>query len=101
MLRLLLQIGNFLNQGAKKPQVLSFNLDFFGKISLTKGVGNYSKSTLMEYLVLTLFDSQILSFASKLQKTEAATKIDITTVQQKLKEFLIGSELLNSELVQI
>ena len=55
----------------------------------------------MEYLVLTLFDSQILSFASKLQKTEAATKIDITTVQQKLKEFLIGSELLNSELVQI
>jgi hypothetical protein len=81
IIQLLLKVGNFLNQGGNKPPTQSFNLDFFQKINLTKGVGKHSKSTLMEFLVLNVFEHSTLSFAIKLQKAELATKIDLASLQ--------------------
>ena len=77
VLAILLKAGNYLNQGAK-PVVTSFNLDYLLKLPLMKGVGESSKQTMLEWLVLELINKEALHFAIKLDKCEAASKIEMT-----------------------
>jgi hypothetical protein len=56
LLAVILEIGNYLNQGAK-PFVSSFNIDFLVKLS---GIRSTSKSSLLEYIVIELAESDLL-----------------------------------------
>ena len=54
IIAVLLTVGNFLNQGTSKGNSSNFQMDFLLKLSVTKAVGKYSKSSLLEFLVTNL-----------------------------------------------
>ncbi len=54
IIAVLLTVGNFLNQGTSKGNSSNFQMDFLLKLLVTKAVGKYSKSSLLEFLVTNL-----------------------------------------------
>jgi hypothetical protein len=65
-----------------------------------KGVGASSKQTMLEWLVVELIDSEALTFATKLDRCEAASKVEMVQMQQKLKEFVKGKTAIELELLE-
>ena len=69
---MILKIGNFLNQGTNKGNVLSFQLSLLNTLSLSKGVGRHSKSNMFDFLLHTILAKQphVVAFATKLAPCE-------------------------------
>ena len=65
---MLLKIGNYLNQGTNKGNATSFQIQLLNSLTLSKGVGKHSKSSMLDFLLLNILAKQprIVTFAEKL-----------------------------------
>jgi len=48
---MLLKIGNYLNQGSKKGNQVSFNVDLLTNLKSSKALGSHSKSSMLDFLL--------------------------------------------------
>jgi len=48
---MLLKIGNYLNQGSKKGNQVSFNVDLLSNLKSSKALGTHSKSSMLDFLL--------------------------------------------------
>jgi hypothetical protein len=70
----MLKIGNYLNFGTKKGSASNFTLDLFTRLSMTKAMGKFSKSSLLDFLLNSMLNKEpgIVKFVLSLSICEAA-----------------------------
>ena len=86
---ILLKIGNYLNQGTNKSNVLSFNMDLLKSVKMAKAVGKHSKSTMMDFLFQTILTKspEIAKFAEKLEGCIDGRGLELSLIDSSLVEF--------------
>ena len=86
---ILLKIGNYLNQGSNKGNQVSFNPDLLKSLKNTKAVGNHSKSTMLDFLLMSVLrkSPEVTQFALKLENCKAALKLETDVISDQLKDF--------------
>ena len=79
---MLLKIGNYLNQGTNKGNVLSYQIELVNKLTLSKGVGRHAKTNMMDFLLQNILTQQprIAAFAEKLAPCEEGQKVDMNVL---------------------
>lgn len=54
---IVLKVGNVLNDGTNKGNATNFQIDLLTKLAATKGLGTFSKSSMLEFLMQTTLKS--------------------------------------------
>eukprot|EP01117_Protostelium_nocturnum_P015557 TRINITY_DN6052_c0_g1_i1.p1 TRINITY_DN6052_c0_g1~~TRINITY_DN6052_c0_g1_i1.p1 ORF type:complete len:1166 (-),score=432.81 TRINITY_DN6052_c0_g1_i1:21-3518(-) len=81
LLEVILEVGNFLNEGTPRGNLQAFKLSSIGKMNDTKSTDN--QMTLLQYLVKILEKSapELLQIREELSRSEGASKISFPTIQ--------------------
>ncbi len=53
---MLLKIGNYLNQGSKKGNQISFNVDLLSNLKSSRALGTHSKSSMLDFLLTSILN---------------------------------------------
>ena len=84
---MVLKIGNFLNQNDKlKGNKNNFKPELLTSLAMTKGVGQYKGTSMMDYILQMVVSKQpqVAEFAHKLKICEEAAKIDTDVLKNQL-----------------
>ncbi|CAH8256486.1 unnamed protein product [Arabidopsis lyrata] len=98
ILKIILCLGNIMNQGTAKGSAVGFKLDSLLILSDTRAAN--SEMTLMHYLckVLASKASDLLDFHKDLESLESASKIHLKLLAEEIVAITKGLEKLNHEL---
>ncbi|XP_059441696.1 formin-like protein 20 [Corylus avellana] len=98
VMKLILLIGNTLNQGTARGSAIGFKLDSLLKLTDTRA--SNSKMTLMHYLCKILADNSptLLDFHLEFVSLEAATKIQLKSLAEEMQAIIKGLEKVRQEL---
>ncbi|KAG7588294.1 Formin FH2 domain [Arabidopsis suecica] len=98
ILKIILCLGNIMNQGTAKGSAVGFKLDSLLILSDTRAAN--SEMTLMHYLckVLASKASDLLDFHKDLESLESASKIHLKLLAEEMVAITKGLEKLNHEL---
>ncbi|CAE5962593.1 unnamed protein product [Arabidopsis arenosa] len=98
ILKIILCLGNIMNQGTAKGSAVGFKLDSLLILSDTRAAN--SEMTLMHYLckVLASKASDLLDFHKDLESLESASKIHLKLLAEEIVAITKGLEKLNQEL---
>lgn len=98
IMKLILTLGNLLNQGTARGSAVGFKLDSLLKLTDTRATNN--KMTLMHYLCKHLARTSpvLLDFHEDLLSLEAATKIQLKSLAEEMQAITKGLEKVKQEL---
>jgi hypothetical protein len=93
---MLLKIGNYLNQGSKKGNQVSFNIDLLSNLKGSRALGTHQKSSMLDFLLNSILSKSpsTAEFALKLEPCKEVTQIDLTIIENYLKQFNKDSDLI-------
>lgn len=96
---MVLKIGNYLNFGTNKGKAVGFQMELLLQLSNIKSVGKV-KISLLEYLIKSIRknDPSLFKFSNDLVTCDLASKIELTILEDKVKEFDKGLEKIKKEL---
>lgn len=99
IITMVLKIGNYLNFGTNKGKAVGFQMELLLQLSNIKSVGKV-KISLLEYLIKSIRknDPSLLKFSNDLVTCDLASKIELTILEDKVKEFDKGLEKIKKEL---
>ncbi|KAK9054460.1 hypothetical protein SSX86_025538 [Deinandra increscens subsp. villosa] len=98
IMKIILYLGNTLNQGTARGSAVGFKLDSLLKLTDTRA--SNSKMTLMHYLckVLASKSPALLDFHVDLVSLESATKIQLKSLAEEMQAIIKGMEKVKQEL---
>ncbi|XP_042948267.1 formin-like protein 20 isoform X2 [Carya illinoinensis] len=98
VMKIILFIGNTLNQGTARGSAIGFKLDSLLKLTDTRA--SNSKMTLMHYLCKLLANNspELLDFHLDFVSLEAATKIQLKSLAEEMQAIIKGLEKVKQEL---
>lgn len=98
IMKIILFIGNTLNQGTARGSAIGFKLDSLLKLTDTRA--SNSKMTLMHYLCKLLASNSpaLLDFHLEFVSLEAATKIQLKSLAEEMQAIIKGLEKVKQEL---
>ncbi|KNE54374.1 hypothetical protein AMAG_17661 [Allomyces macrogynus ATCC 38327] len=94
-LRIVLQVGNFMNSGSFRGNAQGFNIDFLMRLGDIKANG--SKQTLLHYLASVL-KADVQTLESDLASLDKAARVSLVTLQQDVRELVSGFRAIEAEL---
>ncbi|KAG2393390.1 hypothetical protein C9374_006921 [Naegleria lovaniensis] len=98
LLSIILAIGNFLNGKQKNKISYGFKLKSLAKLNDTKtGDG---KSSLLQYIVKFVQEKEpeVAKFDAELEHVQAATRVNISTLEEDLEELRKGQNVLHTQI---
>lgn len=98
IMKLILKLGNLLNQGTARGSAVGFKLDSLLKLTDTRATNN--KMTLMHYLCkhLAATSPMLLDFHVDLVSLESSTKIQLKSLAEEMQAITKGLEKVKQEL---
>ena len=96
---LILKIGNYLNYGTNKGKALGFHMDLLLQLSAIKSIGGKYKMSLLDFLIHSIrkSDPHLLTFTNDLVNCETASRIELSILTNKMKEFEKGLDKITKE----